>query len=805
MSTPVFQFGDFRLDAARRELWQNGERLVIPPKVFDCIAYLVEHRARAVGRDELIAAVWGKADVTDNLLDQVMLRARRALGDTGEQRRYILTMPRFGFSWVAPTEQTTAPAGVAPLPAAAEPAPIPDRVDTPVPSQSAPIATVSDPPARRRHGAPWLWAAGIAVAVAVTAAVLLWRPLQAPLPAAAAPEASAALVLPVEVRAQGAFGWVRLGVMDLVAERLRLTGRPVLPSDNVVALTRERGPWTRDSVATVELGRAAGASLLIAGEATLAEGRWRVTLRTILGTDAPILVEGQASDVLDAARLASDQLEQALGWSLGGDDPLPADPALSLLLRQVDAALLADQTALARRLLDGLDAEQRAVPEVRFRRASVEFRDGDLDAAATGYRSLLDAVSAADAPLLRARVLSGLGNVHLRRDEPAEVEALSDQAIDLLAGQPPTAELGRALTGRAIARSTQGRFDEAMEDFARARIVLESVGDRFGLTRVDVNIGILDARRNRYAEALPVLTTAADRLTAFGDFTNELYARVALARARLELLDPGSALAGDERLRELIQNEPSAALRRYASLVRILVHNANGRLRAGQALTDTLSADAGAAGDGVMTALAAAVAARAAWADGDAARAAAAARRALDADWWAEGPLDYARTWRILTLAQQQASASNEAAASLDGLRRWASDRRDGGVGIQLALAEAALAADEAARTAYERALTLAEERRVPSELIEIAQAYLPWLIDRRDFERAGVIAGRTAGWAERDYDAALLQLRLQHALGNLAGWRNALARARSLAGERRVPEALLQAPLARAQGASDA
>lgn len=93
----------------------------------------------------------------------------------------------------------------------------------------------------------------------------------------------------------------------------------------------------------------------------------------------------------------------------------------------------------------------------------------------------------------------------------------------------------------------------------------------------------------------------------------------------------------------------------------------------------------------------------------------------------------------------------------------------------------------------------------MPSELIEIAQAYLPWLIDRGDFARAGVIAGRTAGWAERDYDAALLQLRLQHALGNLAGWRNALARARTLAGERRVPEALLQAPVARGQGASDA
>ncbi|ANB19664.1 winged helix-turn-helix domain-containing protein [Dokdonella koreensis] len=789
MTTRLFRFEDFRLDAARRELWQGGERLVIPPKVFDCIAYLVEHRDRAVGRDELIAAVWGKADVTDNLLDQVMLRARRALGDTAEQRRFILTMPRFGFSWVAPTEEVAAP-GASPVAM-----PSPALPEAPPLAAAEPAAAAVAVPARQARVRRWPGAVAVLAALVLAAVAAAWLHGRRPADTAVASAAPAALVLPVEVRAEGAFGWVRLGVMDLVAERLRLTGRPVLPSDNVVALTRDRGPWTRGSPAAADLGRVAGASLLIAGEAVLAEGRWRVALRTILGTDNEILVEGQASDVLDAARLASDQLEAALGWSPGSDDPLPGDPALALLLRQVDAALLADQTGVARRLLDGLDPDHRTLPEVRFRHAAVDFRDGDLAAAQAGYEALLGSLSADDAPLLRARVLSGLGNVHLRRGQPAELEALSDQAIGLLAGQPPSAELGRALTGRAIARSTQGDFDAAMEDFARARIVLESVGDRFGLTRVEVNIGILDARRNRYAEALPVLTAAADRLTAFGDFTNELYARVALARARLELLDPAAALAGDERLRELIQNEPSPALRRYASLVRLLVQNANGRLRAGQVMAEALSTDAAAAGDGVMGALAAAMVARAALAQGDAARAAAEAARALQVDWSNEGPLDYARTWRILAVARQQVDAPAEAQATLAALRDWVADRTDGGIRIQLALAEGALAPPAQARTAYEQALALAETRRVPAELIEIADAYLPWLIREGDLARAGVLAGRTAGWAGRDYEAALLQLRLQHALGNLTGWRNALARARTLAGERVVPAELLRAP----------
>ncbi len=73
---PQLRFERFLLDPARRELRRDDELLNLPPKVFDCIAYLAEHRERAVGRDELIAAVWGRTEVADNLLDQIMLRAR---------------------------------------------------------------------------------------------------------------------------------------------------------------------------------------------------------------------------------------------------------------------------------------------------------------------------------------------------------------------------------------------------------------------------------------------------------------------------------------------------------------------------------------------------------------------------------------------------------------------------------------------------------------------------------------------------------------------------------------------------------
>ncbi len=776
MSAPVYTFDRFRLDPARRELWRDAERLELPPKVFDCIAYLLVQRERAVGRDELIAAVWGRTDVSDNLLDQSILRARRALGDTEGERRYIRTMPRFGFRWIAPVH-------VADEHETVEPA------TSSVPRAPAVPTTPAQAPSPPRWRLAWLAFALVLVVVGIAWA---WMRLRSEAPA---PVPMAALVLPFEVHAQGPSGWVRLGAMDLVAEQLRAGGRRVLPSDNVVALTRAGGPWTRGGARTLELARTSGASIIVAGEAELAEGRWRVRLRTLAGTDEPVVVEARASEVLDAARSAAASLEDALGWQRARDD-LPPGSELALRLRQVDAALLADQAEVARQLLDELGAAERELPEVRYRRAGLDLREGDLDGAQAGFEALLGQVSATDAPLLRARVLNALGNVQLRRDHPDRVAAFSDQAIALLEELPPSPELGRALTGRAIARSLQSRYDESMEDFARARVVLESAGDRLALARVDINVGILDARRARHAEALPVLAAAADRLTAYRDFNNELFARLSLARVRLELLDGRAALVGDERVRELVQVEPSPAKRRYANLVRAMVLQATGHLAESDALLASVRADATAAGDAPVAAMGAALAARATIEAGDAARALDAAHASLATDWSGEGESDYARAWRQLQVAQR--AAGRDATPTLEAMRAWASARDDEGVRIQLDLAQAAAASDGQARASFERAFERADARRVPAELVEVAQAYLPWLLEAGELARAGVIAGRVGGWAEHDHAAALLQLRYQHALGHADGWRSALVRARSTAGERQIPAALERPPAGR-------
>ncbi|GAA0719437.1 winged helix-turn-helix domain-containing protein [Dokdonella soli] len=102
MRRPIFRFRNFRLDPAALQLWRGDERVSLPLKSFECLAYPIERRDRAVGRDELIAADWGRAEVGETLLVQTMLRARRAIGDTAGEHTAIRTTTRFGYHWAAP-------------------------------------------------------------------------------------------------------------------------------------------------------------------------------------------------------------------------------------------------------------------------------------------------------------------------------------------------------------------------------------------------------------------------------------------------------------------------------------------------------------------------------------------------------------------------------------------------------------------------------------------------------------------------------------------------------------------------------
>jgi DNA-binding winged helix-turn-helix (wHTH) protein/pimeloyl-ACP methyl ester carboxylesterase len=97
----IYRFGEFELDTERVELRASGAPVAIERQVFDILALLVENRDRMVPREELQDRIWGDRFVSDAALSTRIMAARRALGDTGREQRFIKTVHGRGFRFVA--------------------------------------------------------------------------------------------------------------------------------------------------------------------------------------------------------------------------------------------------------------------------------------------------------------------------------------------------------------------------------------------------------------------------------------------------------------------------------------------------------------------------------------------------------------------------------------------------------------------------------------------------------------------------------------------------------------------------------
>ncbi|MBI3516996.1 MAG: alpha/beta fold hydrolase [Proteobacteria bacterium] len=99
--TSHLRFGDCELDLAAFELRRGGQPQAVEPQVFELLAYLAGHPGRLITKDEIIAEVWGGRIVSDAALSSRIKAARRAIGDDGEQQRFVRTVHGRGFRFAA--------------------------------------------------------------------------------------------------------------------------------------------------------------------------------------------------------------------------------------------------------------------------------------------------------------------------------------------------------------------------------------------------------------------------------------------------------------------------------------------------------------------------------------------------------------------------------------------------------------------------------------------------------------------------------------------------------------------------------
>ena len=129
-STRVLRFGVFQVNLAARELRKHGVRIRLPGQPFCVLSILLERPGQVVSREEMRDKLWDSETFVDyeRSLNSAIRKLRAVLADSQESSRYIETVPRLGYRFIAPVEEISTSVE-APLTGQLEPAPIrvPDK------------------------------------------------------------------------------------------------------------------------------------------------------------------------------------------------------------------------------------------------------------------------------------------------------------------------------------------------------------------------------------------------------------------------------------------------------------------------------------------------------------------------------------------------------------------------------------------------------------------------------------------------------------------------------------------------------
>ncbi len=102
----VVRFGPFELDLRAGELRKQGLKTKLQQQPFRVLALLLEHPGEVVTREELRQATWPADTFVDfhEGLDAAIYKLRNTLGDSSEKPRFVETLPRRGYRFIAPVE-----------------------------------------------------------------------------------------------------------------------------------------------------------------------------------------------------------------------------------------------------------------------------------------------------------------------------------------------------------------------------------------------------------------------------------------------------------------------------------------------------------------------------------------------------------------------------------------------------------------------------------------------------------------------------------------------------------------------------
>lgn len=502
MPSVRYFFEDFELDCASRTLIGPDGQIALAAKSLDCLAYLVAHRDRAVGRDELVAAVWGRVDAGDSVISQTLLRARKALGDTGEQQRFIRTVRGFGYQWIAPVTATSAADGDRDLAHVAQPDET-VKASADLDCRANQTKASEARPDRRKILAFLAIITLAAIALAVRAP---WPPTSAP--SSRHVDQSTILVLPVQVDGDEAqLAWLSLGGMDYLASQLRQSEVPIISNDISIKLAAQR-------LTASEVLQRSGASMVLTTRVMRIGGLWKARIESFDG-DSMQFAEASSPAALGALSEALKEASFLLGIRLKNQS---RPGSTEEIVHHIESELLSGKVRDAQQLFDSLEPSVRAEAEMKLLHGRLLYRSGNLARAARIYLDLAASEESSDA--IVARAMMGFGAVSVRKGDASEALDSYTKAIQILKSLPPTPEnlvlVGNAQGGRAMASMAQGRASEAINDLGLAKVAMEQSGNLVDAAVIKTNLGSIYFQQGHGARAVIEYEDAIETFERFG-------------------------------------------------------------------------------------------------------------------------------------------------------------------------------------------------------------------------------------------------------------------------------------------------
>src|SRR6266496_3016955 len=284
----IYEFGPFRLDPGEGRLLRGDLTVALTPKAFETLALLVQKSGHLVRKDELIERVWHDTVVEESNLNVIIHTLRKALGDDPRESKYIETVAKCGFRFVAEVRKPEEHERTASVPtngsgsvnAAKQPS-YPEQING-FHSASLPPSSLRHP--RGRRSLVILALSVIAVALTATSISVL-RSNRQPTTAAAPPaQVRSIAVLPFSVlSSEKGDEYLSLGLADALITSLSQTRQVIVRQTEAVA------KYQNTDKDPLEAGRQQGVDAVLEGQVQRIGDRVRVTARLVRTSDGTSL------------------------------------------------------------------------------------------------------------------------------------------------------------------------------------------------------------------------------------------------------------------------------------------------------------------------------------------------------------------------------------------------------------------------------------------------------------------------------------------------------------------------------------